>query len=309
LLTATVKNCMSIFSRNLKITKIAVILVIYLLFSSPLCMADIYKYKDENGRWQFTDKKPAHLDADVVDLKNTNITKKADDAYALIDERIRKFKAKYAVQIHYQYNRTEDFPAAWLLEPINSQGEQIAFGEIDRLISISEKFVSAYPTNIIENNLKDIYLFRSLSSYGKKYGASNSLTGLYITSNGKKNGFSDIVLLSQLHSEFSSILFRNYKFPEVEWKNLNPNGFTYSGTGVEVLDQKNLYGQSSELLTKGFLVEYSKSSLENDFNMISFWLFTQADQLKNLCINNEKIKLKVDLAVEFYRSINIKVDF
>ncbi len=143
--------------------------------------------------------------------------------------------------------------------------------------------------------------------YGKQYGASNNLTGLYITSTGEKNGFSDMFLSARFHSEFSSILMRNYKFSEVEWVKLNPGNFAYSGNGVEVLGQDNLLGYTNELLDKGFLVAYSKSSLENDVNIIASWLFTQPQQLKNFCMVHEKIKLKTELAVKFYKSIGVDI--
>ncbi len=37
--------------------------------------AEIYKYQDQNGKWQFTDKKPKHLEPEVVNYKSTEKAK------------------------------------------------------------------------------------------------------------------------------------------------------------------------------------------------------------------------------------------
>lgn len=42
-----------------------------LLLHTPLFAADIYKYKDTNGKWRFTDKKPKEPTAETLTLKQT----------------------------------------------------------------------------------------------------------------------------------------------------------------------------------------------------------------------------------------------
>lgn len=42
-----------------------------LLAASQQLRAEIYKYQDANGKWQFTDKKPKQADVDLVDYKST----------------------------------------------------------------------------------------------------------------------------------------------------------------------------------------------------------------------------------------------
>ncbi len=37
---------------------------------APYCFAQVYKYQDANGKWQFSDKKPQHTEAEVLDYKN-----------------------------------------------------------------------------------------------------------------------------------------------------------------------------------------------------------------------------------------------
>ena len=55
---------------------------------------------------------------------------------------------------------------------------------------------------------------------------------------------------------------------------------------------------------EGFLVKYSKSSMENDFNMISAWLFTKPDELETIALQSVRMNRKIMLAEEFYRSVS-----
>jgi len=223
------------------------------------------------------------------------------------DRKIKEIYSRYSVSIHYKYNRADFFPESWRRPPMDATGEQIPYKEAERLLPIIEKFILAYPPSFMKTHLADIYLMGNLTGFGKRYGASYNVDPdvIYVTSQGAENGDSDELILSQLHSEFSSILMRKHKFSEAVWNTINPAGFRYSGTGVEMLGRPDLYAQDPELLSKGFLFVYSQSSLENDLNMIAFWLFTRPKQLKELCGKYEKLRLKTDLVVSFYRSIGI----
>lgn len=275
-------------------------LSIILLIFSVSVSAEIFKCKEKDGKLRFSDK-PCTKGATQEKLE---VKSKETD---WVSSSISNIELNYSVKVFYQYNAVKYFPPEWLNPPIDARGEQISESEVGNLIPIIEDFLAVYPKNIIEKNLKEIYLLGDLNFYGKRFGATYSAKGLYIKSEGSAKGFTKLFLLSQLHSEFSSILMRNYTFPMEAWSQLNPVGFNYSGNGVEVIENIDLFSSEENLLKNGFLVIYSKSSLENDFNMISFWLFTRPSELKALCINHEILRKKVVLAIEFYRSIGIRV--
>lgn len=226
-----------------------------------------------------------------------------------IEKQIHTIKQTFNVQVHYLYSSQKYFPEKWLKAPISGEGGQLALDEVERILPLIQKALSAYPRSVIEENLVNVYLLNKLMFYGKSFGATNSKTNLYIKSQGKAKGYSDSFIISRIHSEFSSILMRNYEFPKEEWENINPREFKYLGAGKKMLGQKKLYGQNNELLSRGFLVKYSQSSLENDFNLISDWLFTRYSQLVELGEKHEKIRLKMNLAVRFYKSIDNRFEF
>ena len=231
------------------------------------------------------------------------------DERAEIEATIGSLRSKYNVQVHYVYSAEHYFPARWRKTPISARGRQLALEEVTRLLPIIDRFLSAYPKRVLSDNLATIYLLSELYLYDKSYGATNSQSGLYIKSEGERKGFSDSFLLQRMHSEFSSILMRTHNFPEEDWRMANAADFEYRGAGREMLGETDLYGQTCGLLSQGFIVKYAQSSLENDFNMISSWLFTDRDKLRHLGRTYPRIKAKTELAIEFYKSVDDRFDF
>lgn len=217
---------------------------------------------------------------------------------------LQQIRTDYGVTVHYHYQRERFFPAAWLRQPVNGRGGQIDLDELPRLVKLLDGFFRRYPDSVLKRNLKAIYLVSDLEFFGKSYGATQSRTAVYLCIGNAAKTWTDSFLTARLHSEFSSILMQNHDFPAAKWKALNPENFKYSGSGVEVLGTKSLYGQSELLLRRGFLVRYSQSSLENDFNMLSDWLFTRPEKLAELCNDHPQLAAKRTLAIQFYLSID-----
>ncbi len=223
-----------------------------------------------------------------------------------IQKMIDAINSAYGVTVHYKYDAEAFFPPSWLRKPISGRAYQMPEKEVERLLPVVEKFLSAYPKRVIQENLTDIYLVSDLEFYGQGFGAAYRDSSLYVNSDGQAEGYTEEFLLSQMHSELSSIFLRNYssEFPEEAWKSANINGWEYRGTGVEMLGQADVFCQSEDLLEKGFLLKYSQTSLENDVNMFAFWAFTRPEQLQKLASRYERIGRKYQLFVEFYRRID-----
>jgi len=217
---------------------------------------------------------------------------------------LSEIRCESSVTIHYKFHKENYFPSRWLKPPILANGTQIKITETKRLIPIIENFLSFYPKKVIRDNLKNIYLISDLKFYGKSFGATNSKNSLYIKSKGKNKGYTNTFLTNVIHSEFSSILLRKYKFNKNAWNNINKKDFKYLGTGVKMLGQKNLYSQNEKLLNNGFITKYAQSSLENDFNQVTSWLITRTKKLKKLCVKYPRIRIKAEIVKSFYKSIN-----
>ena len=79
------------------------LLALGLLYPSTLLQAEIYKYKDENGRWQFTDKKPdSDAPVEVLDTSSSDSTSYSStlsgDPIDVTGQLEKRFKPKTALQ-------------------------------------------------------------------------------------------------------------------------------------------------------------------------------------------------------------------
>lgn len=217
---------------------------------------------------------------------------------------------EYGVKVHYNYS-LDFFPKEWTEAPVSAYGTQISPYDAEYMVGKIDEFLSHYPKDFINKHLTDIYLFKELSLYNKIYGGTYRFKTLYIPNNGYSHALNNNLIMDRLHSEFSSILYHAHidDFPVEDWQTLVPKDFEYSGTGIEMLGEGNLLGQSEELLKKGFLVKYSTSSLENDLNNLVSWMFNRNDELQELVEKYPLIKAKHDLIITFYKNIGSEVRF
>ena len=306
---------MTLTSKRLNKDSILVFIICIVLFlpvrlfssESPAGSVTALSASRDKSRIKQLEEKNAELREENGVLKA--MLRQANSGTIDINKKIRAIKSEYGVQVHYKYDKKLYFSAGWIRKPSSAEGKQILEKEVERILPIIETFLSRSPKKVIKRNLSDIFLLGELTFYGKSFGATASLDGLYIKSKGVEKGYTKEFLLESLFHEFSSILFRNYDFPKTHWESINPKNFKYSGTGVEVLGSANLYDQTDELLREGFLVKYSQSSLENDLNMLSEWLFTKGRELDVICKKNHRVKLKKEIAQKFYKKIDREYKF
>ena len=217
--------------------------------------------------------------------------------------RASQIKKSSGVNVHYRYDQNAFFPAH---EFSNVKSSAASVRLVHSILPIIEIFLAKYSDELVQRNLSDIYLLEYLEFSGKSYGGTYKKSKIYVAV--KNRQYSEALLLSILHAEFSSILFHNYNFPRKAWESVNEPGWKYLGTGFDMLDKVGQLDQTDELLENGFLIGYSQSDLENDFNQIIDWAFTKPSRLRELVSRYEKIRKKYELAIEFYDSIDRRID-
>jgi len=207
---------------------------------------------------------------------------------------------------------TEDgniFPSSWYGSGIDAKAESLSAGEIERSKNIMITALEKYPTQLLINNLKNVYVLKSMSFYGVNYGGTNSPPDIvYVANDGVSMGYTDIVIEKTFHHEFSSVLKYNYGFDETAWRQINPAGFVYfdeatggagaikSGKASQVFDPKE-----HEM---GFLYEYAESTLENDLNSFAENIFIGDESFFDTVESYEKLQDKLNLIVAFYNSLD-----
>lgn len=226
-----------------------------------------------------------------------------------IDEQLALIQAEFSVQIHYQYDTNLFFPPEWQWSTFALAASEIEVAEVTRLLPFIQQFLEAHPVSVVSTNLEHIYLLKELSFRGKSYGSTHKDKSMYIISAGLENRFDDEFIACRLHSEFSSILLEQHSFPTDSWNQINPIGFTYSGSGFEMVDNPSCYDSTDRSCSDGFLVNYCRSSLQNDFNMISSWLFTKKSDLDTLSQQYDRLRQKQAIAEQFFTSLSGQYNF
>lgn len=225
-----------------------------------------------------------------------------------LDRALTDLESRYHVQIHYRYDPSTFFPPAWTGPSMDIHAEEIHWKDAATLAPTLEQFFTTHPASVIDGNLEHIYLLGRLSFQGRDYGGTHADKSIYLVWD-RSRKYTQPFILERLHSEFSSILREQYAFPADRWMHVNPPHFRYTGTGFEMLGDHDIYEYTDQEWADGFLYKYSRSSMENDFNMISAWLFTKPDVLEEVAAKSIRIHRKIMLAEEFYMSVSDQYAF
>lgn len=201
----------------------------------------------------------------------------------------------------------EIFPASWRKPPVAAAGAALSDEQIARVRPILERALRRYPAPVLQTELRSVYVLAELRYRGVVTAGTNSRTCVYLKIGEVSKGFTDDYIEGVFHAEFSSILLRNHveALDEKAWRAANPSGFTYLGDGVDAVRQKKAGLRRSEALhEEGFLVEYSRSTLENDLNGFASGLFRGDATLWEVAERFPRIKRKLGLTLNFYRKID-----
>ena len=194
------------------------------------------------------------------------------------------------------------FPKAWYSETINAKAVSLEKKHHQRIKKTILLSLKKYPSQLIRENLKKIFLLQKIQFYGLNYGGTYSKDSIFIT-----NTSVNFYIEKAFHHEFSHILFKNLKFffKEKQWESINSKKFHYGDGGVEAL-KNNKHSQipKKTFHKDGLLHEYATSALKEDFASIAENLFLPINGFKDLIDKYERIKQKRILAIEFYQRIN-----
>lgn len=216
---------------------------------------------------------------------------------------------------------SEIFPGDWTKNPFNARATPILESQRTRALAAVSRAMEKYPETLIRKTLHRVYVLGELTFYkNTHFSGTASNTSLYIVVQSEKAGYTDRFIEATFHREYSTLLLNRYLkyLDQSAWHEMNPTDFRYAGPnswdypegqdgGAMAID----VGKSSlslesrpEYLNYGFLTEYSKSSLENDFNEYATALFLNDPQFQKLAQEYPAIAKKRDLAIRFYSLVD-----
>ena len=222
-------------------------------------------------------------------------------AYGLAEEhRLLDFPVAVATS-----STPDVFPKSWQGAPISATGEILAESEFERVRRILKHAMSKYPNDILNQHLKLVFVLSELKYSGVTTSGTNSTANVYLKIGNVQHGFTDEWIERVFHAELSSILWRNLGLDDKAWCQHNPPDFQYLGSGVDAIKQKKHSVRfDQQLHEQGFLAEYSKSTLENDFNAIAASLFVGDKRLWDLSKEFPRLRGKLELTIAFYSELD-----
>jgi len=193
------------------------------------------------------------------------------------------------------------------LPPTNGKATQLDDFSIARYAKILPQVLSQYPPEVFKTHIETIKLSKILSFYSTRYGGSTVDKIIYLTDDGRDNGFSDFFIRQTFHHEFSSVLMKSRDFPTQKWLDANSPEVKYE-TNFEnflksISKDRDLVG-NDYFYQRGMMSKYSYSTLENDFNLFAQTVFNEPERMKDLIRQYLIIKRKYEILKEFYLSIS-----
>jgi hypothetical protein len=216
-----------------------------------------------------------------------------------------KTLADFGIEVSFSADQTI-FPKSWLTNEINGKATPLDSAEFERSKKVIIKALNKYPAELIKKHLSKVYVVSSLEFYGQSYGGTNSTSDIYLTNRGKDWGYSDFWIEQAFHSEFSSILFRNYSFlfDKKKWVSYNKD-IQYGESGTQALKEGKASTEFDfELNKRGILAQYGTASIEEDFNMFAHNIFLSTTGFWEIGKMHKRIFKKTNQVIEFYNRID-----
>ena len=203
------------------------------------------------------------------------------------------------------YNQANMYPGNWYEDPVSAYSLPLDINNESRALSIVKAALDKYPQELLNSNLKKVYLLSALEFYGLPYGGTYYDNKVYLCIKDASSGYDSKYIEKSFHHEFSSILLKNYSIDELKWKSANQSGFSYGEGGKEALNSGSTGLNFDAKYNKmGFLNQYSTASFEEDFNEICGNLFLSSTQFWDITANYPGVMKKVQMAIDFYSGIN-----
>ena len=196
------------------------------------------------------------------------------------------------------------FPESWRTPKVNAKAELLGETELGRCRNIVDRALGKYPADLLTTTLKKIYCLGRLEYSGAVTGGTRSRSAIYVVC---KPSYASTDVERIIHAEYSSVLFQKFPqhFDAEAWKAVNPADFRYLGGGVQSVKSGQAKLPSDEATqVQGFIKEYAKASIEEDFNCHIAPLMMGDAAYWNAVTKHPKLKAKSDLVIGFYSKIH-----
>lgn len=198
----------------------------------------------------------------------------------------------------------EIFPESWRTPKVNAKAELLEETERDRCREVINRALAKYPADLLQTTLKQVYGLGRLEYSGVVTGGTRSRSAVYVVC---RPTYASPDVERIVHAEYSSILFQSFakQFDAEAWQRINPSDFKYLGSGVQAVKSGvSPHRSDPAMREQGFIQEYAKASIEEDFNSHVAPLFMGDPKYWEAIEQYPKLKAKADIVMAFYSKIH-----
>ncbi|BCM90589.1 hypothetical protein IAD21_02443 [Abditibacteriota bacterium] len=187
----------------------------------------------------------------------------------------------------------------------------LSVAERKRALQIVEQALLRYPAPLLQQNLKAVFVVETLHFRGIEASGTYGSDRVYIADGGEEKNYTSQWITQVFHEEFSSeLLWRHQKLlDKAVWQACNLPDFHYGGDGVGAI--KNATDSTQPLpewWAKGFICQYATASMEEDFNQLVTYLFSNLPSDRPALAASPQLRRKAVLVKNFYHKIGMDID-
>lgn len=174
--------------------------------------------------------------------------------------------------------------------------------EIKKFFIPLKQFIRSYSVSFLNKNLDEIILLEGLKYQGEDVGGLSDGKKIFICVEDLGYNYHEIYLKA-LHHEISSNIYRAKIFRNsLDWSNFSRNYYNLTREYFIKCLHSQYFSKASgeENYTEGFIMNYSRTNPENDFNNYAEYLFTFPNKINDLK-KYKKISTKLEFVKKLYR--------
>lgn len=217
---------------------------------------------------------------------------------------IDNLSREYQIPIHCRYSSIT-------LMDDKATGQEPRLDKLARFVAPLEEFFSIYGKRFIKSKLNEIVLLENLKLDGFDVGGLSNGVKIYICIDNYGEDEYNIYLRA-LHHEFSSTVYKSYTIDKrMKFGDMSHDDYDNSDDFLNRCLSSSVFGRHYDTYvnSRGFIFNYGRTNIENDFNTYAETLFQNPSRIKKLSETYPKIKIKLKMLKEFYRGLGFTQNF
>ncbi|XQW86450.1 hypothetical protein ACOYR1_06930 [Thalassotalea piscium] len=190
---------------------------------------------------------------------------------------------------------------------LNVKLTKTSLAEASETLDGIEDALAIYPQGFVASVIDAIYISGPIFIEGAEAGGTYGTKWIILSNISKWNGTQANYenALHGVHHEMSSLIFNHSSFAQFAWQSLLAKGWKPAPSNYNALSRDNDLPPDYEA---GFLSEYGKTSMGNDFNVYAEFAFAEPERLKQLAKKHPVIAKKLSVFISAYSSFSSKFE-